>query len=579
MIKKLAGSIREFKVPAILTPLLVVVEVFFEVIIPFLMADLIDNGIERSDMDHVAFMGGLLIVLSLIAMLLGAAAGSVAAKASTGFARNLRKDMFYNVQTFSFANIDKFSTSSLVTRMTTDVMNVQNAFQMIIRMAVRSPVLLVMSFIAAFSTAPKLALIFLLSIPILAAGFLLIMFSVHPIFKRVFKTYDKLNKILQENVRGVRVVKSYVREEFEENKFNDVSRQIFDDFSLAEKRLAFNMPLMQFCMFGAMLLISWIGAKLVVGGELTTGQLMSVFTYSMQILMSLMMLSMVFVMLYISRASAERITEVLNEQPDLTNNSNPVTTIEDGSIVFDNVDFSYSSDKRKLSLIGVNLEIKSGETVGILGGTGSSKTTLVQLIPRLYDVTAGTLKVGGADVRDLDLKTLRDNVAMVLQKNILFGGTIKENLRWGNPDATDEEIVHACKLAQADSFIEELPDKYDTMIEQGGTNVSGGQKQRLCIARALLKHPKVLILDDSTSAVDTRTDAFIRKSFKDDIPHITKLIIAQRVASVQDADKIVVLDNGGVHAVGTHDELLNHDPIYTEVFNSQTQGGDFDEAI
>ncbi|MDR1001411.1 MAG: ABC transporter ATP-binding protein/permease [Clostridiales bacterium] len=579
MIKKLARSIREFKSPAILTPILVVIEVFFEVIIPFLMADLIDNGIESGDMRHVAFMGVLLIALSLIAMFLGALAGSVAAKASTGFARNLRKDMFYNVQNFSFSNIDKFSTSSLVTRLTTDVMNVQNAFQMIIRMAVRCPVMLVMSFIAAFSTAPDLALIFLCSIPILTIGLLLIMTSVHPIFKRVFKTYDKLNKIVQENVRGVRVVKSYAREKFEESKFYEVSKQIFDDFSRAEKRLAFNMPIMQFCMFGGMLLISWIGARMVVGGELSTGQLMSVFTYSMQILMSLMMLSMVFVMLYISRASAERITEVLDEQSDLTNRQSPITTIKDGSLVFNNVSFSYSGDKEKLSLIDVNLEIKSGETIGILGGTGSSKTTLVQLIPRLYDVTEGSLTVGGVDVRDLDIKTLRDNVAMVLQKNILFGGTIKENLRWGSPDATDAEIIHACKLAQADSFIEELPDKYDTMIEQGGTNVSGGQKQRLCIARALLKHPKVLILDDSTSAVDTRTDAMIRKSFKEDIPHITKLIIAQRVASVQDANKIVVLDNGKVHAVGTHDELLDHDPIYTEVYNSQTQGGDFDEAI
>jgi ATP-binding cassette subfamily B protein len=568
-----------------------IAEVIMEVIIPYFMASMIDDGINVGNMQHIVVMGVILIVAAFVAMGFGVACGSMAATASTGFARNLRHDMFYNVQRFSFGNLDKFSTSSLITRMTTDVMNIQNAFQMVLRMAVRSPIMLILSFAMSFSISPQLALIFLASIPILAGGLLLIMKSVHPIFMRVFKTYDKLNRIVEENVRGMRVVKSYVREDFEYGKFTDVSKDIFDDFSRAEKRLAFNMPLMQFCSFAGMLLIAWIGARLVVGGNLTTGQLMSIFTYSMQILMSLMMFSMVFVMLFISRASAERIVEVLNEEPDLTNKPdslNPIKEVRDGSIEFRGVNFSYAKDNNKLCLSDINLRIKSGETVGILGSTGSSKSTLVQLIPRLYDVTkmdedspklSDSVLVGGVDVRDYDLETLRDAVSMVLQKNVLFSGTIKENLKWGNPEATDEELIHACKLAQADSFIQSFPDKYNTFIEQGGSNVSGGQKQRLCIARALLKKPKILILDDSTSAVDTATDALIRSSFREDIPHVTKIIIAQRVASVADADKIIIMDGGQINGIGTHDELMANNSIYQEVYNSQTQGGDFDEAI
>ncbi|MDR1914855.1 MAG: ABC transporter ATP-binding protein/permease [Clostridiales bacterium] len=591
MIKRLIKCIREFTKYTILAPVLMIAEVIMEVIIPYFMASMIDDGINVGNMQHIVVMGVILIVAAFVAMGFGVACGSMAATASTGFARNLRHDMFYNVQRFSFGNLDKFSTSSLITRMTTDVMNIQNAFQMVLRMAVRSPIMLILSFAMSFSISPQLALIFLASIPILAGGLLLIMKSVHPIFMRVFKTYDKLNRIVEENVRGMRVVKSYVREDFEYGKFTDVSKDIFDDFSRAEKRLAFNMPLMQFCSFAGMLLIAWIGARLVVGGNLTTGQLMSIFTYSMQILMSLMMFSMVFVMLFISRASAERIVEVLNEEPDLTNKPdslNPIKEVRDGSIEFRGVNFSYAKDNNKLCLSDINLRIKSGETVGILGSTGSSKSTLVQLIPRLYDVTkmdedspklSDSVLVGGVDVRDYDLETLRDAVSMVLQKNVLFSGTIKENLKWGNPEATDEELIHACKLAQADSFIQSFPDKYNTFIEQGGSNVSGGQKQRLCIARALLKKPKILILDDSTSAVDTATDALIRSSFREDIPHVTKIIIAQRVASVADADKIIIMDGGQINGIGTHDELMANNSIYQEVYNSQTQGGDFDEAI
>lgn len=579
MIKQLTGCIRQYKKDTVLAPVFMALEVATEVLIPFLTASLIDKGISAGNMDYIWKMGVVLVFVSFLALAFGVLSGTYAAKASAGFARNLRKDMYYNVQTFSFSNIDKFSTASIVTRLTTDVTNVQNAFQMIIRMAVRSPIMLILSLATAFSINVELSLIFLAVIPVLGLGLYLIMSRVHPIFERVFRTYDKLNNVVQENLHGIRVVKSYVRETYEEEKFDTISESIYQDFTKAEKRLAFNMPLMQLCIYSSMLLIAWIGARLIVGSSMTTGQLMSVITYAMQILMSLMMLSMVFVMITISRASAERIGEILEEVPDLANADNPLYQVKDGSIVFKNVDFSYAKDKNKLCLSGVNVTIASGETVGILGGTGSSKTSLVQLIPRLYDVTDGEVLVGGADVRQYDIEILRNEVAVVLQKNVLFSGTIKENLRWGCEDATDEEMVRICKLAQADEFIKSFPDGYSTHIEQGGTNVSGGQKQRLCIARALLKKPKILILDDSTSAVDTRTDVLIRQALREEIPNTTKLIIAQRVSSVQDADKIIVMEGGRVHAIGTHEELLGDNQIYQEVYHSQMKGGDFDEAI
>ena len=548
-----------------------------EIIIPRLMANMIDSGINAGNMGYVWRIGVILLIAAFMAMLFGIASGTFAARASAGFSRNLRRDIYYNIQTFSFSNLDKFSTSSLVTRMTTDVMNIQNAFQMIIRMAVRAPVMLILSFAMTISLSPRLSMIFLGAIPVLAICLFSITLTVHPIFVKVFKTYDRLNKIVQENLRGIRVVKSYVRESFEKDKFKAISGGIYKDFSRAEKILAFNAPIMQFCMYASILLISWLGARMIVSRTFTTGELMGVFTYSMQILMSLMMLSMVFVMIIISRASAERVVEVLSEKSDLADKPDPVFSVRDGSVTFKDVDFSYAGDPDRLCLSGVNLDIKSGETVGILGGTGSSKSTLVQLIPRLYDVTAGSVMVGGTDVRDMDIETLRNDVAVVLQKNVLFSGTIKENLRWGSARATDEEMIRACKLAQADEFIQGFPDKYDAYIEQGGANISGGQRQRLCIARALMKNPKILILDDSTSAVDTHTDALIRKAFREEIPQVTKLIIAQRVASVQDADKIIVMDAGRIHAAGTHEELLQGDSIYREVFNSQTKGsGDFD---
>ncbi len=577
MIKTLAKSIRDNKKVAILTPILVSIEAILDVLIPFLMSILIDNGINKNDAGVIYKTGAILILCAIASLIFGVLAGRTAAKASNGFARNLRKDMFYNVQKFSFSNIDKFSTASIITRHTTDIMNVQMAFQMIIRVAVRSPLLLVFSLIMAFAINVKLALIFLVAIPILGTGLYLIATKAHPIFERVFKTYDKLNSVVEENVRGIRVVKSYVTEEKEIEKFENISNKIYTDFSKAEKIVALNNPLMQFSINLVIILLSLFGGRAIIGSSLTTGELTSLISYAMQILTSLMMLSMVLVTIMISRASAERIVEILKEESDLKNKENPIEEVPNGGVQFENVSFSYVNDTNKLCLKNVNLDIKSGETVGIIGGTGSSKSSLVQLIPRLYDVTAGTLKVGGIDVKDYDLKVLRNNVAMVLQKNVLFSGTIKENLRWGNENATDEEIVKACKQAQADEFINQFENKYDTYIEEGGTNVSGGQKQRLCIARALLKNPKILILDDSTSAVDTKTDSLIRKAFKEELPNVTKIIIAQRISSVQDADKIIVMENGEINGVGTHEELMKTNKIYNEVYTSQSKGGSDNE--
>ena len=573
MIKRLLKSVREFKKDALLTPFFVVLEVVMEVIIPMVMALLIDKGIDGQDMAAIWKYGIILVLCAMLALVFGAAAGTFAARASTGFARNLRHDMYYNVQNFSFSNIDKFSTGSIVTRLTTDVTNVQNAFQMCTRIAVRCPVMLVFALFMAMKINSRMALVFLAVLPILAIGMGILMKVVDPVFERAFKIYDRMNTVVQENVRGIRVVKTYVREDHETEKFEGVSGMLYRTFSKAQKTMAGVMPLMQFCMYACMLLISWFGARLIVGGSMTTGELTSMFSYAMQILMSLMMVAMVFVMITMAKASAERVAEILDEQPDLHNPANPIHEVKDGAIEFDDVSFSYKGDERKLALKNVNLHIKAGQTVGILGGTGSAKSTLVQLIPRLYDTTHGTVKVGGVDVRDYDIEALRDQVAMVLQKNVLFSGTIKENLRWGDENASDEELERVCRLAQADEFIQQMPDKYDTHIEQGGSNVSGGQKQRLCIARALLKKPKILILDDSTSAVDTKTDALIRKAFAEEIPDTTKIIIAQRVSSVQDADQIIILDGGTVQAVGTHDELLAANTIYQEIYNQQNRKG------
>jgi ATP-binding cassette subfamily B protein len=574
IIERLAGSIREFKKDSLITPFFIALEVIMEIIIPLVLAILIDDGINGGNMDMILRLGLILFIFAILSLIFGILAGKYAASASAGFARNLRHDMFHNVQNFSFANIDKFSTSSIVTRLTTDVTNIQNAYQMIIRIAIRCPLMLILSYLMVVGINAQLSIIFLFLIPILAVGMYAVIIKVQPLFEKVFKTFDRLNKIVQENLRGIRVVKSYVRDEHEVDKFKDVSKDIYKYFSGAEKLLAFVSPMMQFVVYLAILLISWFGAQFIVAETLTTGQLVSLFAYTMQILMSLMMLAMVFVMIAMSRASAKRIVELLDEQSDLHNPENPVFTVRNGDISFSNVDFSYSAAADRICLQKINLEIKSGETIGILGGTGSSKTTLIQLIPRLYDATGGTVRVGGIDVRDYDLTALRNQVAVVLQKNVLFSGTIKENLRWGNPNATDEELVRACKLACADDFIRNFPDKYDTMIEQGGSNISGGQKQRLCIARALLKKPKILILDDSTSAVDTKTDARIRKALREEIPDTTKLIIAQRYSSVEDADKIIIMESGHINAVGTHAELMAANPIYREVYSSQTLGGE-----
>lgn len=573
MIKTLAGSIRQYKKDSILSPVFVTMEVVMEVIIPFLMAMLIDKGIEAGDMNAIWKTGILLILCTVVSLAFGALSGQSAAKASAGFAANLRADMFHNVQEFSFSNIDKFSSASIVTRLTTDVANVQNAYQMIIRVAVRGPMMLVFALVMAFSVNSTLSLIFLGVVPILAVGLIFISTKAFPVFEKMFKVYDRLNSVVQENLRGIRVVKAFVREEHEIEKFNGVSKDIARLSARAERTVAFSSPLMQVCMYSTILLISWFGAKLIVSETMTTGQLMSLISYASQILMSLMMLSMIFVMLTISQASARRIAEVLTEESDIEDGEKGLTQVKDGSIVFENVEFSYGK-KRKTCLSQINLSIEPGQTIGILGGTGSGKSSLVQLIPRLYDVSGGRVLVGGEDVRDYNLKALRDSVAMVLQKNELFSGTINENLRWGDEHATGEELEHACKLAQADPFIREFPEGYDTLLEQGGTNVSGGQKQRLCIARALLKKPKILILDDSTSAVDTRTDALIRDAFRKELPNTTKLIIAQRVSSVQEADQIIMLDGGKIVGVGTHEELLEQNGIYREIYESQRKGGD-----
>ena len=578
MIKTLSRCIREYKWPAILAPVCMIGEVYMETKIPLVLAKVVDEGVSVGSMGAVVGNGGLLVLYALISLIFGIASAVLASYAATGFARNLRHDMYYKVQDFDFANIDKFSTASIVTRLTSDVANIQMTFQMMIRMAIRCPMMLILATANAFSVSPRLCLVYCVVLPMMGLGLFILIRMVFPVFDRVFKTYDRLNNVVQENVHGIRVVKSFVRESRETDKFTSVSESIYRDFCKAEQTLAFNNPLMQFSVYTCILVISYLGAVMVVASGnnaalgLTTGQLTSMFTFTIQILTSLMMLSMVFVMVTMSRAPMRRTTEILTEEPELKNHENPVEAVKDGSVDFENVSFRYSKTADRAALENIDLHIASGMTVGILGGTGSGKSTLVQLIPRLYDVTEGSIKVGGVDVRDYDVKTLRDAVSMVLQKNVLFSGTIRENLRWGNPDATDEEMIHACKIACADEFIRSFPDDYDTHIEQGGTNVSGGQKQRLCIARALLKKPKILILDDSTSAVDTRTDASIRQALSGEIPETTKIIIAQRISSVQECDLILVMDGGRIVAQGKHDELLKTSDIYREVYESQTKG-------
>ncbi len=573
MIKRILKEVKEYKKASLLAPTFMVIEVLMEISLPFLMSFIIDKGVNQGDMGQVFFYGILMAICALISLLCGALSGKYAAYASAGFAKNLRKAMFYNIQDFSFHNIDKFSTAGLVTRMMTDVTNVQNAYQMVLRMCVRAPLSLICAMAMTFVINAELSTVFLYAIVFLGIVLFLIMRFAHPIFVRVFEKYDELNASVQENITNMRVVKAYVKEEHEIGKFNKASLNIYKMFKKAENILIFNSPAMQLSMYACIIMISWLGAKMIVGGSLTTGELMSMFTYTTTILMSLMMLSMIFVMLSMSMASIDRINEVLNEKSDIVSKENAITTVKDGSISFRHVNFAYTKDQEEPNLVDINVDIASGETIGILGGTGSGKTSFVSLIPRLYDVTDGELLVGGINVKEYDLEVLRNQVAMVLQNNVLFSGTIKENLRWGNPKATDEEMINACKLAQADEFISRFPDGYDTWIEQGGSNVSGGQRQRLCIARALLKNPKILILDDSTSAVDTKTDYLIRKAFREDIPDTTKIIISQRISSIQDAQRIIVLDDGHISGIGTHDELLKNNPIYQEVYETQVKGG------
>lgn len=584
MIKKLLKVVREYKKEALLTPFFVMLEVVMEVCIPLVMGMLIDNGFsEGQDIVNVSAIykyGGILIACAILALTFGILSGKFAAKAGAGFGKNLRHDLYYKVQEFSFKNVDKFSSASLVTRLTTDVTNVQQIFQAVIRIAIRTPLMFIFSFVMGFRISSRLSIIFLVLIPVIAIALYFLMNKIHPIMTSVFNRYDDLNNVVEENVRGIRVVKSFANEEYEKKKFEIVSNDIYEKFSKAERYMALNMPVMQIGIYSCILLVSWFGAKVIVSSgatELTTGGLQSLITYGIQLLSSLMMLSFMFVMAVVSKTSVERVIEVLDEEPDLKNPKKPIFKVKDGSVEFKNVGFSYVNDENKECLKNINLRIKSGETIGIIGGTGTGKSSLVNLIPRLYDATSGEVKVGGVNVKDYDIETLRNEVAVVLQKNVLFSGTIAENIRWGNKDASDEEVERVCKLAQADEFVKSFPEKYNTYIEQGGTNVSGGQKQRLCIARALLKKPKILILDDSTSAVDTKTDSLIRKAFKEEIPNTTKFIIAQRISSVEDADKIIVMENGMVNGFGTHEELLKNNKIYKEVYESQTKGADTDE--
>ena len=578
MLKTLAAQLRQYKKETIITPILSMLEAVMDTIVPFIMAALIDQGVEKGDINAILKYGGLIVVCAALGLLFGASAGWVSARATTGFACNLREAMFAHIQTYSFSNIDKYSTAGLVTRMTTDVTNLQQALQMLLRMCVRVPVNLICALVMAFIISPRLSVIFLVAMAFLLVSLSLIISTVTKIFDFVFKRYDDLNASVQENITGIRVVKSFVREAYENKKYKTASDNLYHMFIKAETRLALNNPVMMLCVYACNIALSWMGAKMIVGGSLTTGQLTSLFTYVMNILMSLMMLSMVFVMLSMSVAAARRVAEVLNETSDLADPAQPVRQVKDGSVDFDHVTFAYKKGTGKAVLQDIDVHIKAGETIGVIGGTGSAKSSFVQLIPRLYDVTGGSVRVGGVDVRDYAMEDLRDQVSMVLQKNVLFSGTIYDNLRWGDEHATDEECQRACRLACADEFIERFPDGYNTYIEQGGTNVSGGQKQRLCIARALLKKPRILILDDSTSAVDTATDARIRKAFREEIPDTTKFIIAQRISSVQDADRIIVLDNGRINGIGTHEELLASNAIYQEVYQGQTQGGgDFDK--